>query len=212
MTAITGRLTYGRPWGTFYLGGSPYLGGSAGVTEVYPDSILVDVVVDDVEVVEGSAVRPNSALVDVIVDDVEVTVSTGVAYPDSALVGVIVGRPTVLGGVTAGQWSAGTVDLTNGSATVSGVATKWSGAVTAGNYLIVLDADLSAAAVAYRITADATDESLTIAVPWPGPTTEGLPYVIHRDINARGMPRWSKTDLGLPQLWNRSMMIINNAF
>lgn len=206
-----GRLTYGQPWGKFYLGGTPYQEGAAGVTQVYPDSILVDIIVEGGSALAGSDVYPDSILVDVIVEDPEVTVLSGNVYPTSALVDIIVGRPTVLGGVTTGQWSSGTVDLTNGSATVVGIATSWSGNVVAGNYLVILDPDVPAASVAWRITAVGGDESLTIAAPWPGATTGGLPYVIHRKINSRGLPLIRRGDQGLPQLWNRAMLIIDNS-
>lgn len=107
------------------------------------------------------------------------------------------------------QYTVGTIELTTGSSTVVGIATGWLLEVAVSHDLIVLAPGEPAADLVYPIAAVVGDEELTLAAPWPGPDLEGVPYAVHRNYDARGIPRFKRTTLGIAQLWNRAMLLID---
>ena len=72
------------------------------------------------------------------------------------------------------QISTGTIDLENGSATVTGVDTQFSEA-SVGNLLIVVG-DV----VSYEIASIESDTELSLTAPYGGETIESADYVIHQ--------------------------------
>ena len=118
--------------------------------------------------------------------------------------------PTIEGGDDKTQYSVGTIDLAAGSDVVAGIATAWTGKVAAGHLLVVLAPEQPGAASAYSIASVGGDEAMTLNGPWPGPDLEGMAYVVHRRLDGRGVPRLRREDLGLPQLFNRAMVILDN--
>lgn len=84
----------------------------------------------------------------------------GTAYNNAnSYLGVGSGAPTTL---------TGTLSVTNGSATVTGAGTNFTGQITVGDYVKV-DTD----GTWYRVTAIASNTSLTIAVVYAGTTASG---------------------------------------
>ena len=96
---------------------------------------------------------------------------------------------------------AGTIALTNGSATVSGTGTAFTTEFKVGDFLGVIVGGVPYTLIVQTI---ASDKSLTIAAPFTGPTTSGLawnavPATLQTAITQQAMNDMSKIIRGMIQ-------------
>lgn len=106
------------------------------------------------------------------------------------------------------QYSTGTVDLTNGSAAVTGTGTAWltSGA-TAGSsaFARTFTAPGDGSDQGYVVSSIASDVALTLAAPWAGPTVSGAGYILSLDFTQLGFPLMDETDVEMVALINLAL-------
>lgn len=114
-----------------------------------------------------------------------ITLPTGVAFNASSFLDSVIVKDTLLAvdgnsqikkyrGSTNANYSTGTITVTQDSATVTGSSTVWNTSTNAiaGEYIQLPDSKW------YRITAIASDTSLTIETTYEGSTASGQSYVI----------------------------------
>ena len=107
------------------------------------------------------------------------------------------------------QYNTGTVDVTNGSAIVTGVGTEWLANVTAGvDYLVVLG--VPGEDIHRLIQTVDSDTQLTLAAPFGGATDTGRTYTILRDFTSAGLPLMDRLDQALQEVHNLAMTRIND--
>lgn len=99
------------------------------------------------------------------------------------------------------QYIEGTVDVTNGSAVVTGTGTAWLANVTAGDLFLVSGG--SAAIVIQTVDSDA---QITLAANFAGGTDIGLNYSIHREFSPGGFPLMRPGDVFFDQIWARMVL------
>lgn len=85
------------------------------------------------------------------------------------------------------QYQTGVVDVTSGSATVSGTGTTWTTNVTVGDLFMV-----TGYSVQYQVASIPTDTSLTLNTTWAGSSLTDQTYTITRDFT---------TNLSLPEIY-----------
>ena len=103
------------------------------------------------------------------------------------------------------QWTQGTVDLVNGSATVNGTGTDWlSSGATPG----LATFNKQGSDVGYLVTGVA-DAQLTLETPWTGATGSGEAYVLNLELTSKGLVLIDETDVEFPAVWNHNMNTIN---
>ena len=94
------------------------------------------------------------------------------------------------------QYKIGTVNVTNGSATVIGVGTAWLANLSIGDSLVAQDPALTPnQIIAYEVAGVVSDLELTLSVVYGGPTETGLSSVTHRDFHPNGAPKWANGDV-----------------
>jgi hypothetical protein len=90
------------------------------------------------------------------------------------------------------QYVTGSVDVTNGSATVTGNGTSWFTAGINEGDLFLVDGDEAR----YTVASVDTEAVLQLTAPYAGTTQTGLSYVLFIDFTpVRGLPRVSPGDL-----------------
>jgi hypothetical protein len=105
------------------------------------------------------------------------------------------------------QYRTGTVSVTNGDATVTGVDTEWLANVGPGDFFRVTG-DI----VGYEIASVTNDLSLELTSTYAGSTASGLGYQITIDFTPTlDLPLITAGDLGTDVLWNRAMQIIDTT-
>ena len=114
------------------------------------------------------------------------------------------------------QIKAGTVTVTNGSATVTGSGTSWLGNVEAGHWFMVRQGQIpSATEQEYQIfvvAADVTVEGeLQLTAPWAMDSASDVSYVIHTEFFPSGLPRLLPGDLESAVIFNEAMRKIGNG-
>ena len=93
------------------------------------------------------------------------------------------------------QYRAGTVTVTNGSATVIGVDTSWELYIAINDWFIVNG-------VIYVIGGITDDNTLTLTAPYGGATESSKAYVAHRDFAANGSPLMIEGDIETATIFN----------
>lgn len=73
-------------------------------------------------------------------------------------------------------YGVGTITVETGSTAVAGDGTAWSGKVFAGDFLFLASQPL---VPAVRVAADATDDAMVLAWPWPGTDEADVAYEVH---------------------------------
>lgn len=108
------------------------------------------------------------------------------------------------------QYSAGTVDLVNGSTVITGVGTAFvANNVQQGHLFVALMPGTPEASVAYQIASVGGEEQLTLDAPWSGPSIEGAAFVVHRDVREFGLPRFRRGDEALQPLLTHALVRID---
>lgn len=106
-----------------------------------------------------------------------------------------------------GQYSTGVVDITNGSATVSGIGTVWTTNATAGDIFIV-----QGDAVSYTIASVTNDTTLQLTANYAGVTDTSANYTIHIDFTAaKGIPLLAEGDVETSRIFSDAMLLIDTA-
>jgi len=82
------------------------------------------------------------------------------------------------------QYNAGTVAVTNGSATITGTSTSWLANINVGDGFTI-----EASGVTYDVAAVVSDTNITLSAPYAGATAANQYYAIIRDFTAvMGLP------------------------
>ena len=103
------------------------------------------------------------------------------------------------------QYSTGTVNVTNASASVVGVGTTWTTEIAPGDLFVIVGGG-----VVYEVATVPSNTSLTLTAPYGGTTATGASYVISRDFTPiRNIPIINKGDLETAALIKRAYMIID---
>lgn len=104
------------------------------------------------------------------------------------------------------QYKTGTVTVTNGSSTVTGSGTLFSGNVAAGDLFTVVGDNAW-----YEVAAVGSDTSLTLAANYAGTTGSGKSYAISRDFTTRlALPYPQKGDIETASLIKRAFEQIDS--
>lgn len=99
------------------------------------------------------------------------------------------------------QYREGSITLSFGANSVSGIGTRWLSNVKTGDMLLV-NADGPATFVASVLS----DTELLLEQAWPGGDAVAAPYAIHRDFDpTTGAPLLAPGDTGLPIVFNRAI-------
>ena len=103
------------------------------------------------------------------------------------------------------QYREGTVSVTNGSQTVTGVGTSWLAEVASG-YLFVSVGQ----GIVYQVAAVGSNTSITLAANYAGTSGSGLSYVVARDFTPiNNIPIINRGDFETAALLTRAMQIID---
>ena len=103
------------------------------------------------------------------------------------------------------QYSSGTVDVTNLSATVTGTGTLWLAELSINDVFTIQGSGTS-----YQVSAITTDTSLTLTAPYGGVTASAQAYVVARDFTpTSGLPLLNQGDIDWYTFYNRSMTILD---
>jgi hypothetical protein len=106
------------------------------------------------------------------------------------------------------QYTTGTVDVTNGSATVLGTGTEWLTEAEVGDSFAVLNEG-----VLYDIAAVTSDTEIQLSAPYAGVTSEDISYIIQRDFTANtNLPELSRGALETAAVFTRAMRQIDTGF
>jgi hypothetical protein len=105
------------------------------------------------------------------------------------------------------QYKTGTVSVTNGSATVTGTDTSWSGNVSAGDAFTIVGSG-----VTYTVASVSSNTSLTLSAPYAGSTASGQSYAITRDFTADGIVEMSQGDIETATIFTRAVRKIQDLF
>ena len=100
------------------------------------------------------------------------------------------------------QYREGSCAVTNGSQTVTGTDTLWSGEITTSHvFMVDLDGEVS-----YGIASVDSDTQITLSANYGGSTDSGLAYVIQRDFTVnRGYDKCSPGDGRFPELMGMAL-------
>lgn len=104
------------------------------------------------------------------------------------------------------QYRVGTVDVTNGSAVVTGDVSKWLAEVTVGDLFNVIGINAT-----YQIGSIDSDTQITLTAPYAGATQLGVDYAISRDFTPiRKIPYLTKGDIDTATILQKSFEVIDN--
>lgn len=106
------------------------------------------------------------------------------------------------------QYKTGTVDVTNGSAVVTGNGTSWTANVAASDgFTVVGDG------VAYDVASVDSDTQITLSSTYQGTSDTGVSYAIWRDFTSPdNIPELSQGDLETATIFTRAMRRIQTLF
>lgn len=103
------------------------------------------------------------------------------------------------------QYSAGTVTVTNGSPTVTGSGSLWTGNVVAGSWITITNSGLS-----YQVQSVDSNTQITLTSNYNGATASAQTYVIFQDFSFNySLPLLNPGDQQTATLHNRAMQIID---
>ena len=106
------------------------------------------------------------------------------------------------------QYKAGTANVTNGSATVTGSGTLWSANVSAGDSFTI-----ASTGVVYDVAAVNSNTSITLSVAYAGPTVTGAVYAIGTSFTVPdNFPEMSQGDIETATIFTRAMRKIQGKF
>ena len=106
------------------------------------------------------------------------------------------------------QYLAGTANVTNGSATVTGTNTLWLANVTAGDSFTV-----AGDGVMYYVASVDTDTQVTLSVAYAGATASGAVYAIGTSFTVPdSFPEMSQGDIETATIFTRAMRKIQSKF
>lgn len=98
------------------------------------------------------------------------------------------------------QYKTGTVSVTNGSATVTGSGTLWSGEIAAGDLFTIVGDNAW-----YEVASVGSNTSITLSANYAGTTGSGKSYAISRDFTTRlGLPYPQKGDIETASIIKRA--------
>jgi hypothetical protein len=98
------------------------------------------------------------------------------------------------------QYKTGTVSVTNGSATVTGSGTLWSGEIAAGDLFTIVGDNAW-----YEVASVGSNTSLTLSANYAGTTGSGKSYAISRDFTTRlALPYPQKGDIETASIIKRA--------
>ncbi len=98
------------------------------------------------------------------------------------------------------QYKTGTVSVTNGSATVTGSGTLWSGEIAAGDLFTIVGDNAW-----YEVASVGSNTSITLSANYAGTTGSGQSYAISRDFTTRlGLPYPQKGDIETASIIKRA--------
>ena len=101
------------------------------------------------------------------------------------------------------QYKDGTISITNGGTTVTGINTLFLTSVGVGNVLRVND---GSEPVDYEVAVVTDNLTLQIPVPYAGPTVVSVPYTISRDFTTNhALPLVNPNDLQTAAIQNEAM-------
>lgn len=102
------------------------------------------------------------------------------------------------------QYKTGTISVTNGSQTVLGSGTSWSGEISPGDILTIVNDG-----VWYEVAAVTGNTSLTLAANYAGTTGSAKTYAITRDFTTPdNIPYPEKGDIETASLMKRAILTI----
>lgn len=105
------------------------------------------------------------------------------------------------------QYNTGTVNVTNGSATVTGNSTLWLSEIQAGHGFTILNSG-----VTYTVASVQSNTSLTLSAPYSGTTNTFLTYTIFRDFTfPDNIPEIKKGDIETAAILTRGLRTIQDA-
>lgn len=103
------------------------------------------------------------------------------------------------------QYSIGTVDVTNGSAIVTGIDTVFLTEVIVGDLFVRLGDTVS-----YDVASVDTDLQITLSTIYAGVTGSGVVYAISRDFTPlNGIPFFGPNDIATATIFKRAMALID---
>jgi len=103
------------------------------------------------------------------------------------------------------QYTTGTANVANGSATVNGVGTIWSSNVAAGDLFIVVGDS-----VVYEVSSVTSNTQLTLSAPYANTSANGADYVISRDFTPlNNIPYINKGDIETALILKKALTIID---
>jgi len=98
------------------------------------------------------------------------------------------------------QYKTGTVSVTNGSATVTGSGTSWSGEIAAGDLFTIVGDNAW-----YEVASIGSNTSITLSANYAGTTGSGKSYAISRDFTTRlALPYPQKGDIETASIIKRA--------
>ena len=98
------------------------------------------------------------------------------------------------------QYKTGTVSVTNGSATVTGSGTLWSGEIAAGDLFTIVGDNAW-----YEVASIGSNTSITLSANYAGTTGSGKSYAISRDFTTRlALPYPQKGDIETASIIKRA--------
>ena len=98
------------------------------------------------------------------------------------------------------QYKTGTVSVTNGSATVTGSGTSWSGEIAAGDLFTIVGDNAW-----YEVASVGSNTSITLSANYAGTTGSGKSYAISRDFTTRlALPYPQKGDIETASIIKRA--------
>ena len=101
------------------------------------------------------------------------------------------------------QYRIGTITVSNGSATVTGVGTLWLANININDWFIVNS-------VVYVVGGISSDTSLTLTAPYGGFSMSGGFYAAHRDFSAQGVPIMQEGDVETAAVFNSWAVYLHN--
>lgn len=105
------------------------------------------------------------------------------------------------------QYKTGSVTVTNGSATVTGLGTLWSAEVSAGDIFTIVGSNAW-----YEVASVASNTSLTLTANYGGTSASGASYAITRDFTTNnGWPYPQKGDIETASLIKRALTDIDSG-
>lgn len=107
------------------------------------------------------------------------------------------------------QYRVGTVNVTAGSATVTGVGTQWLNQIQPGHIFVrarMISGQRVDDVVYYTVASVASNTSLTLTAPYQGPSGTGQPYGITRELTPAGKPLLAPQSIGSVAVFNGAVV------